>query len=126
MDYINWESDMSNQKWTKESIKAKMSQTNHEGDMWVVRGMLAILQFQTAEEKVNGVTVEDNGVGFNGVDAELLTSFADQASRVLVERPNDPLRYTRSLSPKQMEIARKKMLKYAGQLARIANSKENT
>lgn len=109
--------------WTKDSIKAKMSQTNPEGDMWVVRGMLAILQWQTAEEKANGMTVEDNGVGFNGVDAEILTSFCEQASRVLESRPNDPMRYTRCLSPKQMEIARKKMLKYSGQLARIATNK---
>jgi hypothetical protein len=117
---------MAEQKWTKEAIKSKMAQTNAEGDAWVVRGMLAILQYQTAEEKTYGQTVEDNGVGFNGVDAEILTSFCDQASRVLAERQNDPLRYTRCLSPKQMEIARKKMLKYAGQLARIANSKEVT
>lgn len=120
MDYINWETVMN---WTKDSIKAKMSQTNPEGDMWVVRGMLAILQWQTAEEKANGMTVEDNGVGFNGVDAEILTSFCEQASRVLESRPNDPMRYTRCLSPKQMEIARKKMLKYSGQLARIATNK---
>lgn len=120
MDYINWETVMN---WTKDSIKAKMSQTNPEGDMWVVRGMLAILQWQTAEEQANGMTVEDNGVGFNGVDAEILTSFCEQASRVLESRPNDPMRYTRCLSPKQMEIARKKMLKYSGQLARIATNK---
>lgn len=120
MDYINWETVMN---WTKDSIKAKMSQTNPEGDMWVVRGMLAILQWQTAEEQANGMTVEDNGVGFNGVDAEILTSFCQQASRVLESRPNDPMRYTRCLSPKQMEIARKKMLKYSGQLARIATNK---
>lgn len=120
MDYIHWENVMN---WTKDSIKAKMSQTNPEGDMWVVRGMLAILQWQTAEEQANGMTVEDNGVGFNGVDAEILTSFCQQASRVLESRPNDPMRYSRCLSPKQMEIARKKMLKYSGQLARIATNK---
>lgn len=113
---------MAKQKWTKQAIKGKLSLTTPEGDAWLVRGMLAILQWQTPDEQAHGQTVEDNGVGFNGVDAEILTSFCDQASRYLVEHPNDRDRYTRCLSPKQRELARKKMLKYAGQLARISNA----
>lgn len=114
-------------KLTKEAIKANMLSNassprySNVGHAWVVRGMLAILKYQTDEEQMAGVTVEDNGVGFNGVDAEILTSISIQATKYLTMRPNDTERYTRCISPKQMEIARKKMLKYAGQLARISN-----
>ena len=80
---------MAEQKWTKQQIRAKMEANTVEGDAWVVRGMLSILQWQTPDERVHGHTVEDNGVGFNGVDAEILTSFCDQASRVLEAIPND-------------------------------------
>lgn len=115
-------------KWTKEEIKANMQDMSlddsgaRRGDRWVVRGMLSILKYQTEEEQQAGVTVEDNGVGFNGVDAEILTSFCDQARRGLGYHKNNPLKYTMCLSAKQMEMARTKMLKYSGQLARIANT----
>jgi hypothetical protein len=53
-------------------------------------------------------------MGFNGVDAEILTSFAVQIKRF------------NRLSPKQIEIARKKMGKYARQLQRIVAEKNST
>lgn len=91
-------------KWTKEAIRTRLE----SNDTWLVRGLLAIFARQTAEEQSAGFTKEDNGIGFNGADAEILTSFANQIK-------------TRGfLTPKQIEIARKKMLKYAGQLVRIA------
>lgn len=92
-------------KWTKEAIKARLE----KDDKWLVRGLLAIYGRQTAEEQTHGQTVEDNGIGFNGVDAEILTSFALQFQQ------------RGFLTTKQLEIARKKMLKYGGQLAKIAN-----
>lgn len=92
-------------KWTKEAIKARLE----KDDKWLARGLLAIYGRQTAEEQDCGQTVEVNGIGFNGADAEILTSFALQYK----ERG--------FLTPKQLEIARKRMLKYAGQLAKIAN-----
>lgn len=121
-------------KWTKEEIKANMQDMSvgpHgevKGDVWVVRGLFAIFANQTPDEQTFGQTVEDNGLGFNGVDAEILTSFAMQAQTVvarLEQSPNPVLRacrYTKALSPKQMDIARTKMLKYAGQLAAHANA----
>lgn len=121
-------------KWTKEEIKANMLDLTvgpHKevrGDAWVIRGLFTILANQTPEEQMAGVTVEDNGLGFNGADAEILTSFALQAQMVvdrLSQAPDPALRaqrYSKALSPKQMEIARKKMLKYAGQLAAHANA----
>ncbi len=75
-----------------------------EDDRWVIRGMLAIYEKQTADEKEIKATTEHNGVGFSGCDAEILSSFAEQ----WIQRG--------SLSPRQMEILRKKMQKYASQI----------
>lgn len=91
--------------WTKDEIRAKLE----SNDKWLCHGLVAIFNKQTAEEQRDGQTQEDNGIGFNGVDAEILTSFAMQ----FIERS--------FLTPKQLTITRKKMLKYAGQLTKIAN-----
>lgn len=91
--------------WNKENIKAKLA----TDDRWLLRGLVAIYNKQTDAEKSAGLTAEDNGIGFNGVDAEILTSIAQQN----IARG--------SVSPKQLAIVRKKMMKYAGQLAKIAN-----
>ncbi len=94
--------------WTKAEIKAKLATNNG----WLIRGLLAIFSRQTASEQEAGVTSEDNGIGFNGADAEILSSYAKFYKK------------NGYLSPKQREIARKKMLKYAGQLADIAKGKK--
>lgn len=92
--------------WTKQEIKLNIAMN----DAWVIRGMLAIYARQTASEQNAGETQEDNGIGFSGVDAFILSSFCEQ------------YKARKFLSPKQMEMARKKMLKYSRQLAEIANS----
>ena len=98
---------MADKKWTKEEIREQLA----NNDKWLVRGLVAIYKFQTESEKASQDTHEDNGVGFNGTDAELLSSFAEQ------------LIAGRNLTIRQIPWARKKMLKYAGQLAKIANGK---
>jgi hypothetical protein len=76
------------------------------------RALIAIYNGQTFAEKDSRATVEDNGIGFTGCDAEILTSFAEQ----FLSR--------QYLSPKQRAILVKKMPKYAGQLWQIAVSKK--
>jgi|LauGreDrversion4_2_1035121.scaffolds.fasta_scaffold266964_3 hypothetical protein len=76
------------------------------------RALIAIYNGQTQQEKVSQTTVEDNGIGFTGCDAEILTSFAEQFLR------------RQFLSPKQRAILAKKMPKYAGQLWQIAVRKK--
>lgn len=93
--------------FTKDQIKGLL-ETN---DKAVCRGVLAIFEYQTSYEKEANMTNEDNGVGFNGADADILSSFAKGIKRY------------GNLTEKQMVIARKKMMKYAGQLAKIANEK---
>jgi hypothetical protein len=77
------------------------------------RAILAIYAYQTATEKVDQATEEDNGVGFTGADAEILSSFA---AGIIRSRYCDGDR----LSLKQDQIAARKLAKYAGQLLRIA------
>ena len=76
---------------------------------WAVRGLVRLYQYQTATEQQSVATLEHNGVGFNGTDGGILSSFAKQVQA------------GRSLSPKQMAIVHKKMPKYASQLERIAD-----
>lgn len=95
-------------KWNRENIREMLAKS----DKAVIRGMIRIHSFQTAEEQSAGITVEDNGMGFNGLDAEFMTSLVNFHK----ERG--------FLTDTQMTLARKKMLKYAGQLARIANTDE--
>jgi hypothetical protein len=81
-------------------------------DRWLYRGILAIYRGQTDDEQRRGVTVEDNGIGFNGSDAPFMSSLAKQVLS------------GRKLSQKQCRYARTIMYKYADQLLKIASCKE--
>jgi hypothetical protein len=78
-------------------------------DRWLLRGLLAIYSRQTIAEQRRQETVERNGIGFNAFDASFLTDIAQKLSR------------SGHLSDKQIAACRRSMLKYAGQLTRIAN-----
>lgn len=77
--------------------------------------LLTILSNQTSEEQAMGATVEDNGVGFTGIDADILTSFARQ---LLKRRETFP---GARLSPKQEALLLKKMPKYTKQYSGFCN-----
>jgi len=88
-------------------IQENMNESYH----WLIRGILCIFARQTADEQSVNQTKWHNGVGFGAVDAEILSSFAKQIEN------------GRTLSQRQIEVARKCMRKYAMQLARIAREK---
>lgn len=91
--------------WTEEEIK-KLVQENDE----VLYGALKKLYAcQTADEQAIGDTHVINGMGFNGVDAPILSSMAEF------------LKKTGFLTPKQKIICRKKLVKYNKQLTKLAN-----
>lgn len=94
-------------QWTADEIKAKLL----TDDVWLIRGLIAIFNYQTVYEQSAEMTQEHNKVGFNGVDGHILTAIAK-----FYQKRN-------FLSPKQLYIVRKKMGKYAGQLAKIAEDK---
>ena len=75
---------------------------------WINRALIVITEKnQTADEQVSGDTRWNNGIGWNGVDAKILTSFASQ------------LKKGRVLSPKQVAIAKRKLPKYAKQVLNL-------
>lgn len=95
-------------KWTKQMARGLL-----ENDpVAVIRGIVAIYNYQTADEQVTEHTQHQNGVGLSGADDEFLTSLAKQILN------------GRSLSEKQFSAGKKAMMKYAGQLARIANHEQ--
>ena len=91
--------------WTKELIQEKLQTST----VMVERSLLLLYSAQTPDEQRASTTRENNGIGFNGVDAYILCEFAKW-----VKRSNRP--EGERLSPKQLEIARKKLRKYATQL----------
>jgi hypothetical protein len=79
---------------------------------WAYRALVLIFRRQTAEEQAAGATILLNGVGFSGVDAEILTSFATQYLAKQARYPGSKV----WLSPKQEALLRRKMPRYAAQL----------
>lgn len=83
---------------------AVVKQTILDSDKAVKAALLRIYSFQTAGEQQQQETHETNGKGFNGTDAEILSSFSVQLT-------------TKGwLSPKQLAIARKRLSKYSRQI----------
>ena len=79
---------------------------------WAVRGLIRIYEFQTADEQASGFTRDFNGVGFSGVDSDILSSFAERVTG------------GRDLTEKQMKYLFKLMPKYAKQLDGIAQGSQ--
>lgn len=90
--------------YTKEELvqglKSQIARNNNQ----VVKALLTVYRNQTYEEQTVQETIEDNGIGFNGTDAEFCSSLAENY-----------LRFHR-LSDKQYSSLRKVMQKYARQL----------
>lgn len=102
---IKLEEGSSKRIWTEDEIRS-LVQTNDK----VLYGALKHLYAcQTQDEKDSSTTREHNGKGFNATDAEFLTSICQQLEK------------RGTLSPKQKEVARKKLVKYNKQLTRLAN-----
>lgn len=96
--------------WNKDNIQKMLD----ENDRAVCRALVAIYERQTEHEKCIGQTREHNGIGFSAFDAEFLSSLAEQVK-------------TRgTLSPRQLELARKKIKSYWRQLVEIAATSPKT
>ena len=91
--------------WTKEEI-INIIMTN---DDQCGKAVVYLYNMQTVDEQNAGETVEHNGYGFNGVDANIMTSFAEFYIRAGF------------LTPKQLKVCRRRIKKYGGQLTRIVN-----
>ena len=95
-------------KYSPEYVKVMIA-TNIQ---WLYHAITAIYKRQTDFEQSIEATCESNGVGFNSCDAKRMSEYAQK------------LLQTGKLSEKERYAARVVMLKYSGQLARIANEKE--
>ena len=94
-------------KWNKENI-SELLQTN---DKMVLKSLLQLYYRQTRDEQIQESTNHNNNQGFTSSDAKRLTSIAKWAIK------------TGFLTPKTIVLVRKRIMKYAGQLAKIANEK---
>ena len=91
--------------WTEEEVMDLINRNDK-----VLYGALKYLyNEQTQDEKSTSSTREHNGRGFNAMDAEFLSSLAQQ----VIKRG--------TLSEKQKMYARKKLVKYRKQLTKLAN-----
>lgn len=95
--------------YTADQIKEKLSTNNK----WLIKGLLAIYNNQTQDERRGKGSYVVNGVGFNSWDSEYLSSMAKKVLRGEKIHPND------------MGLIRHKMLKYSSQLEKIAKKKLN-
>ena len=98
-----------NKAWSCEDIRKLLRKNNKA----VERALTLLYSFQTYDEQKYGHTGECNGVGFNRVDSNILSSFAEQINKGY------------NLTEKQLAIARIKVLKYANQILKHMAKKNN-
>lgn len=91
--------------WTEKEV-LELLQKNPN---MVLKSLIKIYEYQTAEEKANDTTLEPNGVGFNAFDAQILGSIARQLIR------------TNWISKSQYELVKKRIIKYKKQITKIIN-----
>lgn len=73
--------------------------------------ILIVYREQTESEKNTGFTIEHNGYGFSGADAEVMSRIAE---KIINHQP---------LTQWENETAYKRMPKYAGQIWKITKNK---
>ncbi len=95
-------------EWTKDEIRELLAKGDAKSDEAVRRGLLRIYERQTADEQQEGSTKYNNNVGYNAADSRIMTELA-----VCL------IRY-KKLFPNQIQTARRILLKYSGQLLKVA------
>jgi len=103
------------------NARVMVQENMRDSDRWLYRGLLCIFDRQTADEQNSETTKHDNGIGFSGTDAQILSSFAQQ----VIEFNAGKSKFNHPLSLRQKELCRRKMNKYAMQLVRIARAKRD-
>lgn len=78
-------------------------------DVFVINSLIMLYSKQTEQEKEGKSTKEENGVGFNQYDSKALTDIYDKM-----------VKYGK-ITMGQLELVRKKIIKYRNQLVKIAN-----
>jgi hypothetical protein len=97
--------------WTRDLIIRSYDKYTRFNFIKVVR---SLYDFQTKDERASESTIAHNEVGFNGLDAKFAASLIRSAKQY------------GSLTEKQHKAAKKMMVKYGAQLARIANGRQTS
>lgn len=92
-------------KWNKDNIRELIL----NNDVMVRKSLITLFEKQTEDEKQTEITKHTNNAGFNHADAKRMTGMAKFAIKAGF------------LTQKQIDWVRPRLLKYATQLARIAN-----
>lgn len=95
--------------WKEDEIKILLA----VHDKVVYESLVQIYNCQTEDEKLYKETSHDNGIGFNAFDSKILSSFAE----FYLEHGY--------LTRNQLEVARRKLVKYAKQITKLANAYEH-
>lgn len=114
---------LTTKKARREFILAKVT----TDPRWMVQGLITIFEHQTQDEQNSDTTNQHNGVGFSSFDAEIMSSIAKRAINKGLKnalRNKQPIILGQYFSPREEEIIKKRMTKYAGQLARFADQKQ--
>lgn len=94
-------------KQIAEFIKGKLV----SDPIWTLHALDVVFHNQTLVEQNAQMTIENNGIGFTGVDAEFLSSLYEQKQR-----------YGR-LTPRQMGYVHKMIPKYHNQIVQASKEK---
>ena len=89
----------------------------------VFRALIALYAKQTEDEQCSENTHHSNAMGFNANDAAYCSSVAKSALSYQAFCKAKGLAFT-GLTPKQSKAIAKKIAKYSGQLAKIAEAKK--
>ena len=93
--------------YTKKDLLGFLKYKLGTDDKWALRALQRIYEGQTVEELNEESTQELYGLGFTGFDAPILTSIYKSY-----------LEHGKRLTPKQLNVVKKMMGKYAGQIYR--------
>ena len=105
-------------RWSGPEVLDKLNTSN----VFLERALLALYDRQTDDEQRTSETREHNGVGFNGVDAPILSSMAQWAQRRALALGRFPAcAEGERLTERQRVIVRRKLRKYVRQLVAHAN-----
>jgi len=94
--------------WDKDEVLALIERSNEATG----RALWCLYERQTDDEQASNTTRDNNGVGFNGRDAEFLSSIAKRL-------PN----YGFKLTERQLPHVRRKLRKYTRQLLEVIEAK---
>lgn len=100
-------------EYTKAELKEMLKKQIATNDNKAIHALMTVYSYQTDQEQSNGHTIEYNGMGFSGVDSQILSSFAEQYHA------------KGFLSEKQMVLVKRLMPRYANQLLELSFSKGN-